>query len=317
VIGVVHLVWGPLGPDPLREFVSSYRTHRAGADHELIILLNDVAPAQRPQLQHELEDVPHRLVDLGTAGQDLAAYARALMLLDHDRICFLNSYATVLGDDWLAKLDSALDAPRAGIVGPTGSWMSLRSFQLHIHRLPSHYRGVLPEPKLTLTQFAALELDGAISRNARASNSVERTHARWRSVFTVLRSLPSAAEQVAQFSGFPTMHIRTSAFMGERKLLSQLDLGKAANKISAYRLESGRLSLTRKIQERGLYPLVVDRDGRVYEASEWPRSNTFWQAKQERLLVGDKQTRLYATGDLSRRRLLSALAWGRQAEPAP
>ncbi len=46
VIAVVHLVWGPLGPAPLREFLRSYNACEAGASHELVIVFNGVAPPE-------------------------------------------------------------------------------------------------------------------------------------------------------------------------------------------------------------------------------------------------------------------------------
>lgn len=67
---VVHLVWAPLGPAPLRDFLRSYRAHPAGAEHELVILLNgtvgraDVTAADRHRLLAELDGIEHRLLEL-------------------------------------------------------------------------------------------------------------------------------------------------------------------------------------------------------------------------------------------------------------
>jgi hypothetical protein len=65
----------------------------------------------------------------------------------------------------------------------------------------------------------------------------------------------------------------------------------------------------------GLRTLVVARDGEFYDHPEWARSRTLWQGDQEGLLIGDNQTRMYARGGIERRRLLSAFAWGRMADP--
>ena len=96
VIAVVHLVWGPFGPLPLRRFVQSYRECPAGAEHELVILLNNVPEHQQPELLAELEGVPHHVLDLAEPVQDLAAYAQAARRLEHERLCFLNSHSEVL-----------------------------------------------------------------------------------------------------------------------------------------------------------------------------------------------------------------------------
>jgi hypothetical protein len=128
------------------------------------------------------------------------------------------------------------------------------------------------------------------------------------------RDAPSMVQQLLWFEGFPAPHLRTNAFMARRTVLGSLRFEGVHSKMHAYRLESGRKGFTHQIEALGLRPLVVDRDGVVHEHRDWPRSRTFWQGEQEGLLVADNQTRIYANGDLDRRRLLSGLAWGLQAE---
>jgi hypothetical protein len=131
VIGLVHLVWAPLGPAPLRELLRSYRAHPAGAEHELIVVLNGVEREQpgggsalRTTLLAELRGVEHRLIELERPVLDLPAYGLAARQLEHERLCFLNSYSTILADGWLGLLARALEAPGVGLVGATGSWES-------------------------------------------------------------------------------------------------------------------------------------------------------------------------------------------------
>jgi hypothetical protein len=121
VIGLVHLVWAPLGPAPLREFLRSYRAHPAGAEHELVVVLNGGAHAD---LLAELRGVEHRLIVLERPVLDLPAYGLAASQLEHERLCLLNSYSTILLDGWLRLLARALDAPGVGLVGATASWES-------------------------------------------------------------------------------------------------------------------------------------------------------------------------------------------------
>ncbi len=53
---VVYLAWGPLGVDPVRDFLGSYNAHLAGAPHSLVVLLNGVQPGPgRDALLAELE----------------------------------------------------------------------------------------------------------------------------------------------------------------------------------------------------------------------------------------------------------------------
>ena len=129
-IGLVHLVWGPLGPAPLRRFLGSYNAHPAGIEHELTIVLNGVAQAEvsspglRNALSAELVGTDHRLISLEQPLLDLPAYGISGRESAHSRLCFLNSYSVILADGWLAHLARALDAPGVGIAGATGSWES-------------------------------------------------------------------------------------------------------------------------------------------------------------------------------------------------
>jgi hypothetical protein len=61
-------------------------------------------------------------------------------------------------------------------------------------------------------------------------------------------------------------------------------------KLSAYKFESGKESLTNQVRNLGLRVLVVGRDGQAYDPEHWHRSNTFWQSREENLLVADNQT---------------------------
>lgn len=312
MIALVHLAWGPLGPSPLREFLTSYRRHPAGIDHELVVLLNGVDEDRRTTFEAELEGVEHRLLTLEEPVQDLAAYAQAAARLENERLCFLNSHSVILAPEWLAKMEHALNQARVGLVGATGSWASVRSGTLNGLFLPNAYRGVVPERRVAREQLLAIELERAgeeIAGDAQPGRSLLG------SVLATLQTLPAMPEQLFRFQGFPAHHLRTNAFMVERATFTGLRIGRINRKMDAYLLESGRHSFTRQVRRLGLRTLVVARDGAFYDQEDWPDSRTLWQGDQEGLLIGDNQTRMYANGGIERRRLLSAFAWGRRADP--
>lgn len=87
------------------------------------------------------------------------------------------------------------------------------------------------------------------------------------------------------------------------------------SKLDAYKFESGKRGLTKQILAMNLDVLVVDKDGNAYKKDNWADSNAFWQRDQISLLVADKQTNRYASGDISLKRHLSESAWGDQANP--
>jgi hypothetical protein len=313
VIAVIHLIWGPLGPTPLHRFLESYRAHSAGAEHELIILFNGVSDDCLPALNAELKGIEHRRLVLTEPLQDLAAYAVAAERLEHEYLCFLNSHSVLLASDWLAKLVLALDQPRVGLAGATGSWASFRSAALNTLFLPSPYRRVFPKRKVARELYRAMELE----REAGSQPISElMSRSRFGSLTAVLKGLAPMPEQIRRFESFPAPHLRTNGFIAKRALLRGLGTGEIHTKIDAYSLESGHDSLTHQILRLGLRAIVVARDSSLYEPEHWPQSRTFWQGNQEELLIADNQTRLYANGGLERRRLLSAYAWGQQADPS-
>jgi hypothetical protein len=137
MIGLVYLAWAPLGPAPLREFLRSYHDHPAGVEHQLIVVLNGAdrsepgnadsdsgGEALSTALLAELGKIEHRLIELERPVLDLPAYGLAARHLEHERVCFLNSYSTILADGWLGQLSHALDDANVGVAGATGSWES-------------------------------------------------------------------------------------------------------------------------------------------------------------------------------------------------
>jgi len=120
---LVHLVWAPLGPEPVARFVRAHRAVDPGLDHRLLVVLNGFGAAPVPaETLAPLRELEHEQLRLTERVQDLTAYRLAA---EHaawaDRLCFLNSHAEPLVDDWLALLDARLSEPRVGIVGATGS----------------------------------------------------------------------------------------------------------------------------------------------------------------------------------------------------
>lgn len=268
MIGLVHLVWAPLGPAPLRDFLSSYHAHPPGAEHELVLALNGASPdpgdPARRALLAELDGTEHRLIELERPVLDLAAYGIAARQLEHDVVCFVNSYAVILAERWLELLAHAHAAPTVGLVGASGSWESQAEWT---RGAPRHW----PQQLATL------------------------------------------ARDRRDYPRFPNPHVRTSTFMLDREKVLEMRFERVASKREAYLLESGRVSITRRIQQQGLRAVVAARDGLAYDAESWPGSRTFRAGEQENLLVADNQTRAYLQASPRRRRRFARDTWGAQA----
>jgi hypothetical protein len=131
-------------------------------------------------------------------------------------------------------------------------------------------------------------------------------------------NLPRRLLRAGRYPAFPNPHIRTNAFMLERRRLLDLRWPETTRKSQAYELESGNAGITRQIEGLGLRAVVVGRDGHAYDRDGWRESRTFRAGEQDNLLVADNQTRHYYEAQGRVRRKLARMAWGdSSAVPLP
>lgn len=178
---VVHLVWAPLGLEPLRRFTRSYRARSAGCEHALLVVFNgfadaaalDAARAELAELEHAQLVPSHPLQDLG-AYRAAAEHAR-----DADTLCFLNSHSELLVDGWLALLERQLRAPGVGIVGATGSHeSSFSSAPRPLKPLRRRQFPPFPNPHVRTNAFMLerermLALDWTVARGKSSAHRLE------------------------------------------------------------------------------------------------------------------------------------------------
>jgi hypothetical protein len=136
VLCLVHLLWGPFGPEAAARFGAAYRAIEPGVEHRFVAVYNgfhgDVSSV-RDALGVQADEEVH----IDGRVQDLIAYRRALDAVECDRVAFVNGWAEPIVDGWLATLSDALDADGVGIAGCTASWESPASAappHLKLHR---------------------------------------------------------------------------------------------------------------------------------------------------------------------------------------
>jgi hypothetical protein len=124
-------------------------------------------------------------------------------------------------------------------------------------------------------------------------------------------SYESLSHYDPRFPVFPNSHLRSNAFLIDRKLLLEIAGDKViANKDDAFMFESGPNGLTREVEKRGLEALIVGRNGRGYTAPLWPLSDTFRLGAQVNLLIGDNQTRDFHCLSYPFKSATSGRTWG-------
>lgn len=296
-VALVHLVRRQNGPGPFKRFLDSVREHPAGVPYDLVILFKGFQKSS-PEYEALLEGIPHRSLHVSDSGFDINAYFEAVTRLDDARFCFLNSYSRILATGWLEKLSRWSETGGVGLVGATGSYQSIAGGYTREDR---EFRA-LP----AVTQFRTRV--GRALRDRRPNAMAERA-------FRVILRLTGQWRPGRDFPSFPNPHIRTNAFVASRDILRRVRPGPLRLKLSAYKFESGKDSLTNQVRRLGLRVLVVGRDGEGYEPERWHLSNTFWQSREENLLVADNQTELYLAADAAKRAELAQYAWGDDARP--
>jgi hypothetical protein len=296
---VVHLVRHANGPEPFERFLGSYERHDPGCEHDLVLLFKgfEDAAARGPYRERAADHAPLTLA-VDDRGFDLGAYVAAAQMLDHERVCFVNSFSEVLAPGWLALLDAALADRAVGAAGATGSWASHRSYDLFQLGLPGPYADAFESRRAA--REAMHELSGT---------PVPSDLPHW------LYTLVTTLRRPRGTARFPAVHLRTNAFLLDRALFCSLRTGALHTKPGTYRLESGRRSITAQLRARGRPPVVVDSAGAARHVPDWHLGDVFFQGGQRDLLVGDNQTRGYDAASTGQRRVLSTFAWGERARP--
>jgi hypothetical protein len=311
-LAVVHLVRRANGEEPFLRFLRSYRSHPASIEHELVLLMKGFeSDAEAAAYRRLAGDVSSRWVSVRDEGYDLSAYMLAGRELPHERLCFVNSFSAILVDGWLELLASGLDGPGVGLVGTTGSWGSQLShlrFNLRLGGIYSRLYEDRTRTRLCLEEATAeggapvLEGGDPVLPEGKIAHKL-------RGALRVLRRCVS-------FEAFPAHHVRTNGFLISRDVLRRIESGRQRDKLDAFRLESGRRSVTRQVEAMGLDGVLAGRDGRVFAEREWAESHTYWQGDQENLMISDNRTTLYRNADWELRTMLSKWAWGFAANPS-
>ena len=352
-VALAYLARHAEGTAPLRRFLESYARHAPGMAHELVVIYKGYAQASELDAARAVfAPLPHRGIEVPDEGFDIGAYLAAAARLDHDYLCFVNSFAEGAAGGWLGQLYRHASAPGVGIAGATGSYESLYTSL----RLANKLRWLCNEAKIPydarfvqyydfiigtacrvwkargagqpvtlsdalLAQLARVHLRyaGAASlldvlRPASAARPLdEQYEAHWRTLLQPGRLMAD----YAQFPPFPNPHIRSNGFMLHRERLLEFGFRVPVTKMEACAFESGADSLTARLRRKGLRAVVVDSAGDGHDVRDWSRSRTFRLQGQEDLVLHDNQTRRFEAMPAGERATHRRMTWGDYAGAPP
>ncbi len=134
-ICVIYLVRASNGIEPLKRFLTSYKSHSAGLEHELLFILKGFTEnGISPEIESLLNQYEHQRINVPDEGYDIGSYIVAAQLLENKFLCFFNSFSEILGDCWLEKIYRHISTKECGMVSATGSWESQYTNYLIINR---------------------------------------------------------------------------------------------------------------------------------------------------------------------------------------
>jgi hypothetical protein len=270
-VTVVHLARRANGIGCVRKFVDSYLEHDAGVSHDLHVICKGFDRDDEVKREFDRTGRPCTFAPISDAGFDIGAYLGCATTLGTEYVCFLNSHSEIRAAAWLAKLMDAVRSERVGVAGASASFES--TFSSSVDLIPHQWRGLIRKPSEIAPWL------GTLVRAART------------------------------FPPRPNPHLRTNAFVIRSEVFRNLAFH-GNDRRAALAFESGYGSMTRQLRRRGLEPVVVGADGRLFRMDAWPESATFRYAGQENLLVHDNHTRHYQNATPEVRRQFGQMAWG-------
>ncbi len=122
----------------MRRFLASYQRYPAGRDLNLYVIFKGFpSVAERTRAVSLFEPIRHDAIFTADDAFDIGAYVQAAAQIPEQKICFLNTNAEILCEEWLAKLAHNLEQPGVGLVGATGSYESLRDLDSRFPEFPN------------------------------------------------------------------------------------------------------------------------------------------------------------------------------------
>jgi hypothetical protein len=316
-LAVVYLARHFEGLDALRDFVDSYRSHRAGCEHDLVVIYKGYpSDSELQQAREVFADLAPRALEIDDQGFDIDAYLTAARRLEHPYCCFLNTHTRIVADDWLAKLAEHGLKSEVGVAAAMGSFESHTSSARYAQRIKGYCldRRNLGDP--ATEYYFAFMLN--LIRHVLPGRGKRAALARWK--MRLLDGCRAAANQWytrSRFPQFPNPHIRSNAFLMKRERLLSLGFGQMRTKWDAYAFESGQDSLTARLRRQGLATLIVNRQGQCFDVPDWARSETFRLGDQPQLLVSDNQTRMFMALAPGHQAVVTRMTWGDYLGPPP
>lgn len=114
------------------------------------------------------------------------------------------------------------------------------------------------------------------------------------------------------FYPFPNPHIRTTGFFIKGNEFSKFIHNKSIkSKIDAWKIESGKNSLTNYFKKLNFNIYVINSDGKKFSENNWKNSQTYNYSDENKSIISDKHIRKYNSLDKVEKLRYQQNTWGR------
>lgn len=278
-ISVVYLARGKeAGISSANQFIDSYLEFESGCDHELLVIMKgweDQGNKEFKELRKKFKKIGAIILDYEDDGFDWGAYMRVAKEVETDLICFLNCFSRILAENWLQNFKNSMNNNNVGMSGATGSH---RAWRFSMPLFQWRFLSIVLYPLRVLNRFKTYML--------------------------MKEFYPSTFSPHLRSNGFVVKKYDFLNFIKNKEI--------PKTKIDCYKLESGLMSLSNYIIQKGQRLLLVDKNGKTYDIEDWPMSKTYFSSDQEGLCIADNNTDLYMHKNLYEKRKLEYEAWGKK-----
>jgi len=113
------------------------------------------------------------------------------------------------------------------------------------------------------------------------------------------------------FKNFPNPHIRTSSFLlNGKNLLDYMSDKNIFSKNDAWKIESGKNSLSNYFRDKNFDIYVINSDGDRFPQKDWKLSETYNYFNKSKSIISDKHTRKYDALDIEGKLVSRIKVWG-------
>ena len=161
--------------------------------------------------------------------------------------------------------------------------------------------------KLVITNYTTNTIIGTT-----ASYESHASNMKLKKPYKIISFFFKKIKNTLYFNSFPNPHLRTTGFLINAKdYISYYQNKSCKSKFDAWKIESGKSSLTNFFLDLNFNILLVNSEGKSFKPNDWHASNTYCFKETSKLLISDNHTRKYQNMSNKEKENIVKIVWGK------